>query len=321
MYLAVFSPALQSMTLADALKYIKGLGVDHIELGAGCYPGTAHADAVKLASDGRALAEFNKTVADSGVKIAAVSVQANPLHPDLKIRENSRKYFEAACIFAEKIGADTVVAFSGCPGGAEGDKTPNWPVTPWPEDYLKILDYQWNEEIIPYWKTAAAFAKARGIKVALEMHPGFSVYNPATVLKLRAAAGDNIGANFDPSHLIWQGINPAEAIKYLKGAIYHFHAKDTKLNRREVEINGVLDTKHYTDEINRSFIFRTVGYGMSPNDWKDIFSALNLVGYDGAISIEHEDSLMEPFEGLEKAAAFLKHIIINAPKPEKITWA
>ena len=157
----------------------------------------------------------------------------------------------------------------------------------------------------------AEFVKAHSIKkIAFEMHPGFAVYNPETLLRLREAGGDIIGANFDPSHLFWQGIDPVCAIKVLKGAIHHFHAKDTKIDEYETKINGVLDTKSLADIENRSWIFRTIGYGHDAGVWKDIISALKLTGYDGAISIEHEDALMTPTEGLEKAIAFLKDILI-----------
>ena len=81
--------------------------------------------------------------------------------------------------------------------------------------------------LIPYWKKTAEFARNHGVtKIAFEMHPGFCVYNPETILRIREAVGETIGANFDPSHLIWQGIDPVAAIRALEGAIYHFHAKD-----------------------------------------------------------------------------------------------
>ena len=157
----------------------------------------------------------------------------------------------------------------------------------------------------------AEFAKSHGIeRIAFEMHPGFVVYNPETLLRLRAAVGDIIGANFDPSHLFWQGINPVYAIKALKGAIYHFHAKDTLIDEQNCSTNGVLDTKSYGDLQNRSWVFRTVGYGHGKECWNNIISTLKQVGYDGVISIEHEDALMSPTEGLEKAIAFLKEVLI-----------
>ena len=241
---------------------------------------------------------------------------------DPEIAASFDKDFREAVLLAEKMGIDTVITFSGCPGDAPGAKYPNWVTCPWPDDFLKILDWQWNEVLIPYWKEAGAFAKAHGVDhIAFEMHPGFCVYNPETLLKLRAAVGDVIGANFDPSHLVWQGMDPVAAIRELEGAIYHFHAKDTKIDHYNTAKNGVLDTKHYGDEIHRAWVFRTVGYGNGETYWRDMVSNLRLVGYDRVLSIEHEDSLMSIDEGLAKAVAFLKDICIYEPKPGTMSWA
>jgi sugar phosphate isomerase/epimerase len=174
--------------------------------------------------------------------------------------------------------------------------------------------------LIPYWKEAVKFANANGVKrIALEMHPGFAVYNPETCLKLRAAVGETIGANLDPSHLIWQGMDIVEVIRTLGDAIYYFHAKDTLLNMHNVRKNGVLDAKPYTDLANRSWVFRTMGYGNDDITWKKILSELLVVGYNDTISIEHEDSLMSPKEGLEKAISFLKDKIVYE-KPGDAWW-
>ena len=140
-------------------------------------------------------------------------------------------------------------------------------------------------------------------KIALELHPGFMVYNTETLLRLRAAVGDTIGANFDPSHLYWQGMDPIAAARALRGAIYHVHAKDTKIDEQNTKVNGVLDTKSLADIQNRSWIFRTVGYGHSEGWWRDFISELKIGGYDGAVSIEHEDALMSPEEGWKKPSA------------------
>ena len=165
------------------------------------------------------------------------------------------------------------------------------------------------------------FANDHGIyKIALELHPGFACYNTASLLRLREAVGDTIGANFDPSHLFWQGMDPVAAIRALKGAIYHFHAKDTKIDPYNKAVNGVLDTGSYGALGDRSWIFRTVGYGHDMGVWKDIISALRAAGYDGAVSIEHEDAYMSTLEGLEKAIAFLKEVLIKEA-PAQMWWA
>jgi sugar phosphate isomerase/epimerase len=244
------------------------------------------------------------------------------VHPNEEIADGYIADFKNAVLLAEKIGIDTVITFSGCPGDCPESKYPNWVTCPWPEDFLAILEWQWNEVLIPYWKETAAFAKAHGVtKIAFEMHPGFAVYNPETLMKMRAAVGDVIGANFDPSHLIWQGIEPVAAIRYLQGAIYHFHAKDTKIDKINTAKIGVLDTKHYGDELNRAWVFRACGYGNDATYWKEIVSALRLTGYDKVMSIEHEDSLMSIDEGLTKAVDFLKPILMYDPKPSGMAWA
>ena len=218
---------------------------------------------------------------------------------------------------AEKLGVPVVNTFSGCPGGSPEDKTPNWVTCPWPDDFSEILEYQWNDVLIPYWKEKVAFAKAHNVhKIALELHPGFCVYNTRSLLKLREAVGPEIGANLDPSHLIWQGMDLIAVIRELgkANAIFHFHAKDTKVDAINTAVNGVLDTQHYSEELTRSWIFRSVGYGHGEDYWKAIASELRLAGYDYAISIEHEDSLMTPSEGLNKAIAMLKDVMMFEAK-------
>ncbi|MDO5478126.1 MAG: sugar phosphate isomerase/epimerase [Clostridia bacterium] len=311
MKLGVMNPVLSSYKFEDALSYLHSLGVDCIEIGAGGYPGNAHLKPEELIGNPEKIKEYKALLEKYEITISAISCHGNPLHPTKEIAEKFHNEFKNAILAAEALGVDTIIGFSGCPGDCEESKNPNWVTCAWPNEYGDILKWQWEEKIIPYWKDMAEFAKAHGIKkIAFEMHPGFAVYNPETLLKLRAAVGDIIGANFDPSHLFWQGIDPAAAIVALKGAIYHFHAKDTIIDRRNTEINGVLDTKSYGDLAGRSWQFRTVGYGHGKEVWNNIISALKLTGYDGAISIEHEDALMSPTEGLEKAVSFLKEVLI-----------
>jgi sugar phosphate isomerase/epimerase len=215
-------------------------------------------------------------------------------------------------LVAEKLGVRRVVTFSGCPGDSESSKYPNWVTCPWPPDFLRILEWQWGEKVIPYWQGEVEFCRAHGVDmIALEMHPGFVVYNPETLLRLRAAVGPEIGVNFDPSHLFWQGIDPIHAVRELGDAIYHVHAKDTIIDPINTPVNGVLDTKPYSDEANRSWIFRTVGYGHDLKFWKDLVSNLRLVGYDYVLSMEHEDSLMSLREGLEKGVGTLRELVLT----------
>ncbi len=311
MKLGVFSVLLGQKTLEEALKYLSESGVQAIEIGTGGYPGNAHANTDELLSDDNKIKEFKELVKKYNIEISALSCHGNPVHPQKEIADKFHSDFKKTILLAEKLGIKRIVGFSGCPGDSETSQLPNWVTCSWPEDFMKVLEYQWNDVLIPYWREMTKFAKEHNIEqIALEMHPGFCVYNPETLLRLRAEVGDMIGANLDPSHLFWQGIDPVAAIKKLGSAIYFVHAKDTKIDKRNTEINGVLDIRHYGDEINRSWIFRTVGYGHDAQVWKDIISTLRLVGYDDVISIEHEDSLMSVDEGLQKAIKFLKEVML-----------
>ena len=321
MKLGVMSPVLNSMSLEESLKYLNSLGVDCLEIGAGGYPGKAHLDPKDYLNNPQKVQEFKDLLKKYNIELSAVSCHGNPIHPNKEIAKKYHDEFVDAMKVAVMLGVDTIIGFSGCPGDCPESKNPNWVTCAWPDDYTQILEWQWNEVLIPYWKETAKLAKEIGIKkIAFELHPGFCVYNTKTMLRLREAVGDMIGANLDPSHLFWQGIDPCYAIKALKGAIYHFHAKDTKIDEFNTKTTGVLDTENYGHIENRSWVFRTVGYGHGRDVWNDIISTLKATGYDGVISIEHEDGLMSPKEGLEKAVSFLKETIIYETAGE-MWWA
>jgi sugar phosphate isomerase/epimerase len=306
--------------LDEALEYIVESGLDAVEIGTGNYPGSSHCDPFKLLANAKELAAFKAKIEDRGLKISALSCHGNPLHPDRKVAAEHHKVTEATVRLAHKLGVEVVINFSGCPGGSEKDKTPNWVTCPWPPDFTNIVQWQWEKKVIPYWKKMAKFARDSGIKLAFEMHPGFVVYNTETMLRLRKECGPNVGANFDPSHLFWQGMDPVASVRALGKAVFHVHAKDTKIDAANTAVNGVLDTKHYAGEIKRSWIFRTCGYGHGYGFWKDLVSNLRMVGYDGVLSIEHEDSLMSVNEGFQKAVKFLKGVIL-AEKTGGMWWA
>ncbi len=321
MKLGVFTTLLSNLSLEESLKYFKSLGIEAVEIGCGGYPGNAHANPEILLNDDKALDTFKGLIKDYDVEISALSCHGNPVHPD----KATAKYFDDAIkntiLLAEKIGIHQINTFSGCPGDCETAKYPNWVTCPWPDDFGKILDWQWNDVLIPYWKDTVEFAKAHGVdKIAFEMHPGFCVYNTDSMLRIREAVGPELGANFDPSHLIWQGMEPVAVIRALGDAIFHVHAKDTKMDKYNTAKTGVLDTKPYGDEINRAWIFRSVGYGNDEVYWKDIVSNLRLVGYDHVLSIEHEDSLMSQNEGLSKAVEMLGRVLIKE-NPAEMWWA
>ena len=322
MKVGVFAVALGQTPLEQAMDFIKGQGASTVEIGTGAYPGGAHCPLDELVADKAKAQAWMKRITSRGLEISALSCHGNPIHPNWKIAKEHGTIFRQTIELASMLDIETVVNFSGCPGGAPGDKTPNWVTCPWPTEYSDALTYQWDDIAIPYWTEINGLLKAKGVRVGLEMHPGFLVYNTETLLQLRQECGDRIGANFDPSHLWWQGMDPVASIRKIGAmdAIYHFHAKDCRIDNHNTAVNGVLDTRSYTDERRRSWIFRTIGYGHDAETWKDIISNLRLIGYDGALSIEHEDSLMSGNEGLAKAIVFLKDVAISE-KAGEAYWA
>jgi sugar phosphate isomerase/epimerase len=308
-----------SLSLDQVIAKVKSMGIDTVELGTGNYPGDPHCK-LSMLEDARSFEAFEEKIAGHGITISALSCHGEPLHPNTEIAERSRETNRRTILLAEKLGVPVVVDFSGCPGDSDNARYPNWVTCAWPPHFGDILEWQWKEKAIPYWKERARFAADHGVRIALEMHPGFLVYNPETMLRLRAEAGPGLGCNFDPSHLFWQGIDPIKAVRILGDAIFHVHAKDTQIYDYNLPRAGVLDTKKYTDERNRSWVFRSVGYGHDAGWWGEFISTLRMYGYDSALSIEHEDSLMSAEEGLAKAAAFLQNLVIRE-KPGVAYWA
>jgi sugar phosphate isomerase/epimerase len=297
----------------ETLDYLVDAGVEAVELGTGAYPGSAHCDPDALLASGVRLRAFKQALDRRGLLVSALSCHGNPLHPDPRVARDHHRTFVQTVKLARKLDVETVITFSGCPPPGPDAKQPSWIVAPWPPEFAKMLAWQWAKRVEPYWKKTAAVCRSVGVKVAIEMHPNFVVYNPETMLRLRDLAPGTIGCNFDPSHMFWQGIDPVLAIRALGDCIYHVHAKDCRIDDANTKLNGVLDGKPYTDELHRSWIFRTVGYGHDALVWKDIVTTLRLVGYDHVLSIEHEDSVMSGDEGLRKAIAFLRQVVIREP--------
>jgi sugar phosphate isomerase/epimerase len=310
MRVGVFTPLLSQFSLDKVFEKLKSVNIATVELGTGNYPGDAHCK-LSMLSNKKELTEFKKKFEDNGFTISALSSHGNPLHPDPKIAKAYQETSRKTILLAEKLGVPVVVDFSGCPGDSDRAKYPNWVTCPWPPEYLDVLAWQWEKKVAPYWIKHAKFAADHGVKVAIEMHPGFVAYSPETLLRLREIAGPTIGCNYDPSHMFWQGIDPIKAIRVLRDSIFHVHAKDTQIYDYNLPKTGVLDTKKYTDEAHRAWIFRSVGYGHGAEWWKEFISTLRMYGYDYVLSIEHEDTLMSPDEGLTKGAKFLNDIVIK----------
>ncbi len=313
MKLGVFMVLLNNMGFEEALDYVAEKGVKMVELGSGGNPGNVHCKPDELLADEGKLRAFKQAIDSRGLTISALSCHGNPLHPQKAIAKESHEDFIKSVQLAQKLDVAVVNTFSGCPGDSDDAKYPNWPVAPWPNDFQDLMKWQWEEKVIPYWTENGKFATDHNVKVGLELHGGFSVHTPGTLLRLREAAGEVIGANLDPSHMWWQGIDPVQAIKILgkNNAIHHFHAKDTLVDTDNVNMHGVTDMQDYTKMQDRAWQFRTVGFGHDNKTWADIISTLRLVGYDYVVSIEHEDGLMSVNEGFTKAVHNLKQVLIE----------
>ena len=320
MKLGLFTPVFGRLNTKDMLAKVQALKkVEAIELGTGGWPGANHLDVDALLDHQPCIAEYRKMIADAGLTISALSCHGNPLHPDRVTAQAYDEVFRKTVRLAEQLDVPVVVTFSGCPGDADDARYPNWVTCPWPPEYLELLDWQWDKKAIPYWMGAANFAANHGVRVALEAHPGFLVYNVDSALKLRRAVGPNLGVNFDPSHFFWQGVDVPAAIRALGDSIFHVHAKDVAVDPQNVAVNGVIDTKTYRRMAERSWLFRSVGWGHDELEWKRIVSALRLAGYDYVMSIEHEDALASVDEGLRAAVDLLARVVLTEP-PVDAWW-
>ncbi|WP_134699304.1 sugar phosphate isomerase/epimerase [Ammoniphilus sp. YIM 78166] len=321
MKLGVFTVLFADQSFEDMLDRVQAAGLQAVEIGTGCYPGNSHCDLDRLLDSEEARQEYRQKVEERGLFISAFSCHGNPISPDPSFARESHETLLKTIKLASLLGVPVVNCFSGVSGDHEGAKSPNWPVTPWPNEYGDVLKWQWEEKLIPYWKEVGQYAKEHHVKIGLELHGGFLVHTPYSLLKLREATCDAIGANLDPSHLWWQGIEPVAAIKILarENAIHHFHAKDTYIDQDNVNMYGLTDMQPYGEVQTRAWTFRSVGCGHGLKEWSNMMSALRTYGYDYVVSIEHEDPIMSIQEGFTRAVANLKSVLIEE-SPSQMWW-
>jgi sugar phosphate isomerase/epimerase len=289
------------------------LEMDMLEFACGNWSSAPHIKLDTMLESAPARREFLARLADHGIAISALNCSGNPLHPGEAGRrhdEVTRKTIRLAGL----LEVDRVVMMSGCPG-APGDSHANWITTEWPPEVREILRWQWDEVLLPYWRDLVAYTKNEGVdKLCLELHGYQNVYNVATLQRLRNVVGATVGANLDPSHLMWMGADPIAAAHALNGAIYYVHAKDTRIDPGIAGINGVIDTTPGSDFRHRAWSYITLGYGRDEAWWRDFVAALAAEGYDGVLSIEHEDPAMSAVEGVEKSVELLRSVIGKQPK-------
>ena len=292
----------------DALRWCAERGIAHIEMGVGGWKQADHLDLDTLLRDARERDRLQGELREHGLVLSCVNAAGNPLHPDPAVGERHAALLRGAVELAALLGCDRVVTMSGCPGGRDGGSTPvfaSWPVVP---DDETLWEWQLEHRLAPFWRELSAWAAAAApeVMICLELHAGASAYNPASFARLREAAGPNVGVNLDPSHFWWQGMDPVAVIEQVGPAIGFAHGKDTLVHPDRVRRNGLLDLAFPVDPDTASWHFCAVGSGHDDATWAALVAALRSAGYDGVISIEHEDPRVTPEEGIETSLAALR---------------
>lgn len=313
MKLGLITTGIVGHPFEEGLDLAHELGFSAIELGCGGFHSKRYADPRALLADAASLDRWREAFERRSLEISALAIHGAPLSPDPAQARAYEAELHDACRLAQRIGVSRLTLLAGLPEGGPGDRTPSWVVTPFPPWNVEALEWQWEARLVPYWRRQGRVAEDHGCRLCFEMSPADMVFNPASLLRLRDAIGPVACCNFDPSHLFWQQIDPLEAIRALGGVIAHVHAKDTQVQTHESRVNGILDPKPHAQAGARSWLFRTVGYGHPESFWRDFVSTLRAVGYDDVVSIEHEDDLIDPDEGLAKALALLRGVLIERP--------
>jgi sugar phosphate isomerase/epimerase len=314
MKIGLFTDGLMHLSFAEALATTERMGVQAIEIGTGNFSPAPHCDLGRLLCSPESRKDFLHAIDTHHLQLAALNCSGNPLHPKKELAGQAIEVTRKTLQLAGVLGVERVVCMSGCPGTPDGGGYPNWVVASWPEDFLELLDWQWRERLVPFWSEMAGFAKAEGVRqLCFELHPGMCVYNISSFNRLRSAAGPMIAANLDPSHFFFQGMDPIAVIRSLGGAIGYVHAKDARVEPYNLAVQGALDLQPGKPVRDLVWAYRTLGYGHGSQFWADFVSALRSVGYDGVLSIEHEDPLMDAEEAISRAVALLKNVAFFAP--------
>ncbi|HKX10253.1 MAG TPA: sugar phosphate isomerase/epimerase [Stellaceae bacterium] len=308
MKIGMITDSLGDMSVDEVVKTAAELGIERLEFAGGNWSRAPHLTLDAMLESEPARREFLARLTDHGIALSALNCSGNPVHPG-EHGKRHREVTEKTIKLASLLGVERVVMMSGCPGGP-GDANANWVTTSWPAEMQTILKYQWDQVLIPYWRGLVKYANGLGIrKLCLELHGHQNVYSVATFERLRNAVGDTVGVNFDPSHLMWMGADPLQAIAALDGAIYHVHAKDTRIDPVIAGLNGRIEFKTNDRADERAWNYVTLGLGHDDAWWRKFCAALRAVGYDDVLSIEHEDMTMSPLEGVRRSVELLKRVM------------
>ncbi len=309
MKLCAVSEGLGHLEFEEAAKVSAEIGLAGLEIGTGNWCAAPHANLQALVESAQERRKFLSVFERNGLTLSALNCNGNQLHPVDGERQSKVVYDTLHA--AELLGVNAVVLMSGLPSGGPKDVRPNWVTCAWHRENLDILEWQWTEKLLPYWRKLAAAAKEAGVKLCVELHGHQLVYNVPTLLKLRREVGDAVGANLDPSHLFWMDADPLAAIDALGEAIYHVHAKDTSINKPALDLTSRLETLPHENVKDRSWNYITLGYGHDERWWRQFCYQLRQNGYDGWLSIEHEDIVLSRMEGMRRSVDLLKRTMVE----------
>lgn len=316
MKIGMVSDSLAGLTLLELLQWAGKIGIKGIEFNSGNWSTAPHFSTQALLESASAREEFTDLVSSHKLEIIALNCNGNQLHPVVG-RDHDRVVRDTIRL-SGLLGLTKVCLMSGLPAGNATDRTANWIVSSWPPENRDIVDWQWRDRLVPYWHELVKFAGDHGVDtLAVEMHGSQLVYSPRTLMRLREEVGPVVAANLDPSHLMWMGADPIAAVDYLGEAIRHVHGKDTLINAPVAATSSLMEYGPLDNIDKRSWSHCTLGYGHDKKWWADFCYRLQMTGYDGWISIEHEDVNLSRLEGLRKAVTLLQDVGI-AGRPDYI---
>jgi sugar phosphate isomerase/epimerase len=306
MKIGLVTDSLGHLTYEKMLDTAAALGIEGLEFNACNWTSSPHFNLADMLKGKPAQGRLQADLKSRNLQLIALNANGNQLHPT-EGKKQSDDLFDTIRV-ASDLGVSTVVCMSGLPGGGPGEKCPNWIVSSWPPETQTILRYQWTDVLLPYWHKLAAHAKAHGVRLAVELHGNQVVYNVPTLLRLRKEIGDTVGANLDPSHLMWMGADAIAAIDALGPAIYHTHAKDTFINTPVAATTSRFENGSLMDIRGRAWSYITLGYGNGESWWRSFCYRLRMAGYDGWLAIEHEDVMLQREEGVKRSVALLRNV-------------
>ena len=316
MRVGLLTDGLAHRSLADTIDWVASElpAVRDLELGTGGYSPAPHCDRRALLDGAAARRGLLGSLEARGLRLAALNVSGNPLHPDARSARRDDAALRETIELAALLGVDRVVAMAGCPGAGASDRSaPHFVAGGWLPDLEGIVDWQWRERLLPYWRELAGFAQRTHpeLLVCFELHPGSCVYNSIT-FEWIAEAGQNLAVNLDPSHLLWQGMDPLAVVRHLGGRVSFAHGKDTLEAPDQMALNGVLDCRWPESPAELPWNFTTVGRGRDGAWWASFVRELSEAGYDGVISIEYEDPFTDAETSIAEAAHALEAAIALA---------